>query len=268
MLCNEGDPLRRVIVSSPRREYVTYDDPRLHNITERANPAEALRQHDHLKEVMRASGADVIDIPELGGHPNSVFTRDPIVVTPRGYVRLHMGLATRRGEEAWLAEALERMGEPPAGAIQPPGTVEGGDVILAGTVAFLGLSGRTNSEGHRQMRALLEGMGYQVRSARVPPQYLHIGGAMSLVAPDRVLACVEAFPPDFFRGFDVISVPPGDFIGGNVICLGPNEVIAEAGQRVAIERLERAGVKVHVLDLWEFVKGTGGPSCLILPVER
>jgi N-dimethylarginine dimethylaminohydrolase len=32
--------------------------------------------------------------------------------------------------------------------------------------------------------------------------------------------------------------------------------------------LRRAGFRVHPLDLSEFVKGTGGPSCLVLPLER
>ena len=118
------------------------------------------------------------------------------------------------------------------------------------------------------MAQLLNEMGYEVRGAQVPERYLHIGGAMSMVGPDRVLACAGAFPPGFFNGFDLISVPANDFISGNVICLGPNEVIAEADQPEVIERLKVAGVKVHVLDLSEFVKGTGGPSCLILPVLR
>ena len=33
-----------------------------------------------------------------------------------------------------------------------------------------------------------------------------------------------------------------------------------------IEILKQKGYRVHSLDLSEFLKGTGGPSCLILPV--
>jgi len=35
-----------------------------------------------------------------------------------------------------------------------------------------------------------------------------------------------------------------------------------------INRLEANGLIVHHLDLSEFAKGTGGPNCLIMPVER
>ncbi len=268
MLANEGEALRRVVVCPPGREYVTYEDPREHNIAERADLHRARAQHARLRELLGLYGAEVIAVPECPGHPNSVFTRDPAVVTPKGYVELRMGLPTRRGEEGWLARHLEELGVPRAGRIEPPGTLEGGDVILAGRVAFVGLSSRSNGDGVRQLKALLERMSYEVRVARVPSPYLHIGGAMSMVAPDRVLACAGAFPRGFFAGFELIEVSPDDFVSGNVICLRPNEVIAEASQRRVMERLSGAGVEVHPLDLSEFVKGTGGPTCLILPVER
>ncbi len=260
--------LRRVIVCPPGREYITYNDPRVHNIAEPADLARAQAQHAHLREVLARYGAEVISIPELPGHPNSVFTRDPVVVTPRGFVELRMGLPTRRGEEAWLSRHLEDMAVPRAGRIEPPGSLEGGDVILAGRVAFLGISSRSNEHGVRQMKRLLEYMGYEVRVAPVPAPHLHLGGAMSMVAPDRVLACTGAFPVGFFVGFDLIEVPTDDFVSGNVICLRPDEVIVEASHVAVADRLRRAGIEVHVLDLSEFIKGSGGPTCLILPMAR
>ncbi len=268
MMRNEGETLRRVVVCPPGREYVTYDDPRVHNIAEPADLSRAQEQHHRLRETLRLYGADVITVPELPGHPNSVFTRDPLVMTPEGFVKLRMGLPTRRGEETWLAEHLASLGVPEVGRIEPPGTLEGGDVILAGRVAFIGHSSRSNAEGVKQMAEILQRMGYETRIAAVAPRYLHIGGAMSMIAPERVLACSGTFPGDFFKGFDVVEVNSGDFVSGNVICLRPNEVIAEAAQQMVIDRLQAAKVVVHVLDLSEFVKGSGGPTCLILPIER
>jgi arginine deiminase len=45
-------------------------------------------------------------------------------------------------------------------------------------------------------------------------------------------------------------------------------VIVEASNIEAIDKLKKRNYRVHVIDLSEFVKGEGGPSCLILPVER
>ena len=43
-----------------------------HNIGDLGDPELAIGQHDTLKSKLREFGAEVIDIPELNGHPNSV----------------------------------------------------------------------------------------------------------------------------------------------------------------------------------------------------
>jgi dimethylargininase len=271
VLRDEGDHLTRVVVSTPRREYFQISDPRAHNVNEVSDPARAQAQHGKLVAAMERSGALVLDAPELSGHPNSVFTRDVSLVTPRGYVHLRMGLPTRQGEEAWMASFLESSGEPRAGAIEPPGTVEGGDVILAGPVAFVGRSDRTNAQGVLQLSEILRKMDYDVRVAALSRRegYLHLGGAMSAIAPERVVACKRDYPAGFFEGFDVVWVEKRGPSSGNVICLGPNEVLAnEAENLETMEALDSSGARVQGVDLSEFRKGAGGPTCLILPLER
>ena len=76
------------------------------------------------------------------------------------------------------------------------------------------------------------------------------------------------FSTDFFNGFEVTEISTNTFISGNVICLSDNHVIAEKGNREVITKLKTADVKVHDIDLSEFVKGRGGPTCLIMPLER
>ncbi len=269
MLRNEGDRLKRVVVSTPGKEYFNVENLDEHNITEKADRDLTIRQHDNLKKIMTDFGTDVIDVSELKGHPNSVFTRDAIVSTPFGYIKLRMGLQSRRGEEDWLTEKLDSMGEPFAGEIKEPGTVEGGDIILAGNTAFVGRSSRTNNEGIRQLTSLLNRMDYEVRVHEIPSGSLHIGGFMSMVGPDRLLFCRDKFPAGFFRGFDTVEVDWHGVSTGNVICLGNNEIIANASENIpVIYELGNQGLTVHGLDLSEFRKGTGGPTCLIMPLER
>lgn len=268
MLKDEGDRLTRVVVCTPGKEYLGVDDLKAHNIAERANPERAKKQHDLLKSTMKTFGAEIIDIKELESHPNSVFTRDTSVCTPQGYIQLRMGLESRQREEEWMTQTLERLGEPHAGIIQPPGTAEGGDIILAGSVAFLGCSARTNESGVRQISSLLQKMGYQVRTASIPPPHFHLGGIMSVIGPQQVLCCKRFFERDFFKGFDQVEVDYQMFVSGNVICLGDGQLIAEASNASVIESLDKLGFKVHRLDLSEFLKGQGGPSCLIMPLER
>lgn len=208
----------------------------------------------------------MIRIPELACHPNSVFTRDTSLVTPKGYVRLRMGLESRRGEEDWMANHLESLGIKKAGNIIGNGTVEGGDVILTGFIAFVGLSKRTNEEGVNLLSAILNAMNFEVRSIEVPQPFLHLGGAMSILSSNDVLCCQGIFSIDFFNGFSRIEVPRDSFVFGNVISLGNHEVIAENTNTFAIDILKQNGYHIHSIDFSEFIKGTGGLSCLILPV--
>ena len=268
MLEHAGDVLTRVVVCCPHREYARTSDLAGHNMAEAPDQQTALAQHAALQALLRAQGCEVIGLAELEDHPNAVFTMDPVCSTPRGFVQLRMGLASRRGEETWLASALADLGEPCAGQIQAPGMAEGGDVLFAGTVVFVGQSTRSDLRGIDQLRALIEPMGCALRVATVPPPFLHLGGAMTVVGRELVLCCKGLFSKDLLRGFEAIEIDTAGFASGNVIALGNKRAIVEARNSAAQNALAKHGFTVLTLDLSEFVKGNGGPSCLIMPLQR
>ena len=255
----------RLIVCTPGLEYFRVFELSKHNITKVSDPEKSVLQHLALTSVLMESGFEVYDTPELKDHPNSVFTRDVSLVTPEGYIKLRMGLESRKGEEEWMAQQLESLGIKRVGSISGNGTVEGGDVILTRSTAFVGISKRTNKEGVNQLSTILQTMNFEVRSVEVTEPFLHLGGAISVLSTNDILCCQGIFPKDFFNGFNRIEVARDSFVSGNVISLGNYEVIAEKTNTSAIEILEHNGYKVHSTDLSEFIKGTGGPSCLILP---
>lgn len=267
MLQNEGDRLIKVAVCSPRSEYFCVDNLQAHNIREIANKDLAKAQHAALRDFLAKRGVEVSDVGELPGHPNSVFTRDMAVGAPDGYIRASMGIPTRVGEDRWMGDALDRLGEPRAGEIQPPGTLEGGDVVLAGSAAFIGLTRRTNAEGIRQMTALFDKMEVEVRVVELPEAYLHLDQAVGILSPDKLIVCRNVFDAGLFRGYQTVLMPCQSH-NVNFICLGPDEIIVPATNLPLIEAAEGNGVLAHVLDLSEFAKGTGGPNCLIMPIER
>ena len=268
MLRNEGERLKRVVVCTPKHEYASAGNLEKHNIGELGNPKVAIRQHDELKSKLLEFGTIVMDIPELKEHPNSVFTRDTALCTPKGYVKLRLGLETRQGEGEWMAEELKAIGETCVGEIKAPGTVEGGDVVLAGDVAFIGQSIRTNEKGINQLSALLKMMGYEIRVIKLPDTILHLDKALMLVGPKQVLYCRELVAKEKIKDFEGIGISCGGDSTANIICLGDRELIVNRSNSKVIDRLEAKGYIVHNLDLGEFAKGMGGPNCLIMPVER
>ena len=200
MLKNEGDRLTKVAVCSPRSEYFRIDNLRAHNIREVADRGLAGSQHAALCRLLAGRGVEVVDIGECPGHPNSVFTRDMAVGTPNGYIRASMGIPTRVGEDRWMAAALARLGEPCAGSIRLPGTLEGGDAILAGKAAFVGLTRRTDAEGIRQVSVLFDQMGVKVRVVELPENFLHLDQTVGILSPERLIVCGTIFDRGLFQG--------------------------------------------------------------------
>ncbi|MCX7974387.1 MAG: arginine deiminase family protein [Candidatus Aminicenantes bacterium] len=268
MVKSEADKLHQVIICPPEKEYFKITNLEIHNLQAVADPKLTIKQHSALKNLLKKFRCKVILIRELKNHPNSVFVRDTALVTPQGFIQLRMGLSSRRGEEHWMARFLSKLGLPCAGKITPPGTAEGGDIILAWPVAFIGQSKRTNEAGTTQLARFLERMGYEIRIVMLPNHYLHLGGVMSVIGPQTVLCVRDILPRDLLDGFKVISIPDESPTGGNVICLGEGKLIAEKSNKAAIKALIKTGFTVFELDLSEFIKGSGGPTCLILPLER
>ncbi len=266
---NEGGRLRRVAVCAPGDEYFNVEDLGIHNINEPADRELTGEQHDALRGLLEQAGAEVVLLPEHVGQPNSVFTRDSALVVGEGHIRVRMGLSSRQGETIWMSEHLEALGLPCLGEIEAPGTVEGGDVILMGEVAFVGLSCRSNEAGVAQLESILTGLGYEVRVAPVADDAMHVGGVMSAIGSRRVVCCADRFPDGYFEGFDTVEIGFLNPSSGNVICLGENEVVVNIAENgVTASALAEQGVTVYDLDLSEFRKGAGGPTCLILPLER
>ena len=98
MLIKSERLINKVIVCPPQTEYFNVEEEEKHNISEKANREKAIRQHIYLREILKNHGVEVINVEELEGHPNSVFTRDTAVSISRGFIKLRMGLDTRRGE--------------------------------------------------------------------------------------------------------------------------------------------------------------------------
>jgi dimethylargininase len=269
MLRDESGRLGKVVVCSPRYEYSrASSDLKRHNIGVLGSPEMAISQHNTLKTALRKFGAEVIDAPELVDHPNSVFTRDTALCTPRGYIKLRLGLESRQGEEEWMACILDELGETCAGKIEAPGTVEGGDVVLAGSAAFIGHSIRTNEEGVRQLSRILRKMGYKIRVIELPETILHLDKVLMVLGSGKLLYCSEFVSERDIAGYYGIDVHCGGETTANIICLGDDELIINKSNFDVIARLEAENFFIHDLNLSEFAKGMGGPNCLIMPVER
>jgi hypothetical protein len=68
----------------------------------------------------------------------------------------------------------------PLAFIESPGTLDGGDVLVTPGKVFVGISGRTNAEGVRQLAALVAPHGFEVVAVPVTG-CLHLKSAVTAV---------------------------------------------------------------------------------------
>ena len=286
---NEFDRLRHVAVKHPREAFVSAEvlaaHWESHGFTAPPDFDAACREYDAFLEILARHGAEPTFLPaDATTTIDSIYVRDASLVTPRGIVLCTMGKPARAGEPAAQGRAFEAEGRPwtsVAGAIEPPGRIEGGDVVwLDHRTVAVGRGYRTNAEGIRQFAALL---GPQVEVIEVPlPHWKGPGDVMhlmSLISPvDRDLAVVYSrlLPVPFHerllaRGITLVDTPDEEFdsMATNVLALAPRQCVMLAGNPRTRAALEQAGAQVVEYAGAEIsVKGSGGPTCLTRPIVR
>jgi N-dimethylarginine dimethylaminohydrolase len=213
---------------------------------------------------------------------NYLSRPDSSIATDFGMIICNMGKGGRINEPQTHLEIYKEHDIPVLGSIEAPGTLEGGDVAwLDSTTLAVGHTYRTNPEGIKQLKVLLEPKGIEVVVAELPhykgkSDVFHL---MSILSPvDKNLAVVYSplMPIKFRdellkRGFELIEVPDEEFetMGCNVLAVAPRQCIMVEGNPKTQKLLENAGCEVTVYRGKDIsVKGGGGPTCLTRPMLR
>ncbi|HUR19977.1 MAG TPA: arginine deiminase family protein [Vicinamibacterales bacterium] len=276
------------------------------NFTAPPDFGRAVEQYERFVSVLKCSGADVltcsstppqhISTPALphdstsaqkhtstvGLGLDSIYVRDASVMCARGAILCRMGKPQREAEPAALAECYRSLGIPIAGAIEAPGTLEGGDVTWLGPrLPAVGRGYRTNDEGIRQLRILLgdtvdDLLVVPLPHYRGPGDVFHLMSILSPVDHDLAVVYSPLMVVSFREallglGYTLVEVPPEEFdsMGANVFALSPRRCLMVEGNPKTRAALERAGAEVLVYDGSEIsIKGGGGPTCLTRPVLR
>jgi dimethylargininase len=224
----------------------------------------ASAQHRAYERAVAALGCPVQRLPSLPELPDSVFVEDTAVVLPEIAILARPGAASRRPEVPSVAEAL-RPHRSLVG-IEPPGTLDGGDVLQLGPRIFVGSSGRTNERGIRQLRDLVSGFGYEVQAVPLTG-CLHLKTAVSAVAEGVVLLNPEWVDPGVFAGFRRIEVHPAEPFAANALRVGEVVLLSTAHSRTK-QRLVQSGLRVRGIEAGELAKAEAGLTCcsVLVPV--
>jgi dimethylargininase len=225
--------------------------------------AKAQEQHRAYERLLENAGARVISLPPEPTLPDSMFVEDPAIALDELAVILPLGTPSRRAEASSLAQALKKFRR--LEFVNPPGMLEGGDVLRIERKLFVGLSRRTNSEGIRQLAALLAPHNYRVIEVSVTG-CLHLKSAVTYLGRNTLVANRAWLDSEPFNGFDWIDVDPQEPQAANALAFG-NKVIFPASFPRTRARLEAQGFQVTSLDISELQKAESGLTCSSLLFE-
>jgi dimethylargininase len=226
--------------------------------------ADAVQQHVLYSTALRECGLELLRLPVDPRFPDSTFVEDTAIITPCGAIITRPGAPSRAGETDEIRNLLAPL-FPGLAQIEPPGTLDGGDVCQADDRFLIGISARTNAEGAEQLEAWLQSLGFStaVLDVRQYPFLLHLKSGLSYLGDGRLLLVDALIGAPALNDFEQIYVPCGAEYAANCLLIN-GRVLVPAGFPTLQAVLAERGFATIPVDMSEFRKMDGGLSCLSL----
>lgn len=241
----------------------------------------ACQQQTAFVQVLENEG---IEIEWLDEHTSiqTTSTYDPAIVTNEGAVMMKSGRPERWPEVFPMARKFLDLGIPIIGWIRGEGRLDGGDTLwIDEETLFVTRGYRSNDEGYRQLRQILDGVvknwqHFELPHWRGPYWVLHIMSVVNLCSKDVALVYPRAMPIRLIaflkeREYTLVECPDEEFDtqGCNVLTLEPGRVVMCGGNPVTASRLREAGVEVIEYEGSEIsIPRISGPTCNTRPILR
>lgn len=219
-----------------------------------------LKQYAAYIKTLKHIGLSVIKLEALPNYPDAYFVEDVAVVTPDVAVITNPGAAARSGEQAFIESVLAQYR--PLAHIEPPATLDGGDVLMVGKHFFIGISERTNPLGAAQLGAILERYGNTWISVPVGGG-LHLKSNVNYVGKNTLLLSEAYGGKPEFENFRQIVIDPDEAYACNTLWIN-NFLLSPKGFPKTREQLQTLGLSIIELETSEVQKMDGGLTCMSL----
>ncbi|MGD9329805.1 MAG: arginine deiminase family protein [Desulfobacterales bacterium] len=216
------------------------------------------QQHATYCETLTILGLELIHLPAAPGFPDAYFVEDTAVVTPEVAVITRPGAPERRGEERAVARALAGLRR--CETIEAPGTLEGGDVLVAGRHVIIGLSRRTNRHGADQLVGILSACGYRCSLVKVGDG-LHLKSSVGYLGDGQLLLTAFWAEHPVFAGYTKILVDPSEIYACNTLLVNDHLIMPKGYPQTRL-LLEATGKPLLTLETSQIRRMDGGLTCL------
>ena len=216
----------------------------------------ARKQHFKYIESLKWLGLKVDTLPASEKFSDCVFIEDTAVVNDNKTIITYMGSDYRRGEVDEVKNYFRKSNE--VIEMVPPALLEGGDVLRTDKELYVGISNVTNDLALKYLKMIFDS--YIIIPIPIN-KTLHLKTACTYIGRNVILICEDLLQSNFFKKFDIISVPKEESYAAN--CIGiQDKVIVPAGAIKTISMIKNKGFEVKTVPISEFVKGEGSLTCL------
>ena len=228
----------------------------------------AREQLDILRSVLEYFGVQTTVVESSAADPYECCAANAAIALRDGAFVMRPSAMSRRGEADRMRVELARLDVPLSGHIAAPGLLDGNDVLLAGTTAFVGNGGRGNELGRAGFAEVARHYGYRTVEVALAPDVPALRYVATAVAPDTIVIGGDKADSSAFAGFKTIVLERGEEGAAGALCLSERHVISDMRYRTALSQMERAGITVESIDLYEFTKIGVTPAMLALVLKR
>jgi dimethylargininase len=187
--------------------------------------------------------------------PDCVFVEDTAVILDGKALITRPGAASRLAETAPIARALAPFLD--LVTMEPPATLDGGDVMVTRARIYVGRSARTNADGIELLRRVFGKD--RVAVVGLPAGVLHLKCVVTPLG-DGVVLADRSLSPELFPGMPIVRIPAEETYAANVVDVG-DAVIAAAEFPRTLEVLSAAGYRVRPVPTTEVQKADGSLTC-------
>jgi dimethylargininase len=218
----------------------------------------AVRQHRNYQQLLRSLGLNVVELPKDDRCPDCCFIEDTALVLDELAIATRPGSEARRAEVAGVLPTIAKYRK--IVHVEAPATLEAGDVLRIGRDLFIGITSRTNREGIDFVRQHATPHGYKVHGVEVPGA-LHLKSVCTAVNERTILADSSRVDLEPFAGYEVIEVPPEEWMAANVLLVNGTVCMHDGFQKTRALVQER-NINVRTVDISEFLKAEAGLTCM------
>jgi dimethylargininase len=225
---------------------------------EKIDVALAKTQHAEYCRALQKLGLNLTWIRGDNSLPDSCFVEDTALVFGEKAVICNMRVKSRANEVAEVAKVIGELEE--TYRINPPATIDGGDVLVVEDRLFVGISARTNPHAISQLKKILENTRMNVVPVKVR-KVLHLKSACTYLGNGVVILSRGCFDTNVLRDLGKIIVPRGEEYAADCLAINGTVLMAK-GHSETRKLVEKKGFRVAELEMSEFRKGDGALTCL------